>query len=86
MVAISSATGLSSAVPSWNTSWLGNDVLSRASAFTPYTDWAEVGGAAAQLGLNLIAFVLGGLARLTVQRRLYEVRLKRHSSGSTPEP
>jgi hypothetical protein len=53
---------------------------------TAYTDWAEVGGAAAQLGVNLVALVLGGLARLTVQRRVYEVRLKRHSSGSTSEP
>jgi hypothetical protein len=51
-----------------------------------YTDWAEVGGAAAQLGVNLVALVLGGLARLSVQRRAYEVRLKRHSSGSTTEP
>ena len=53
---------------------------------TAYTDWAEVGGAAAQLGVNLVALVLGGLARLGVQRRAYEVRLKRHSSGSTTEP
>jgi uncharacterized hydrophobic protein (TIGR00271 family) len=53
---------------------------------TAYTDWAEVGGAAAQLGVNLVALVLGGLARLAVQRRAYEVRLKRHLSGSTPEP
>ena len=51
-----------------------------------YTDWAEVGGAAAQLGVNLVALILGGLARLAVQRRAYEVRLERHSSGSTPGP
>jgi hypothetical protein len=53
---------------------------------TAYADWAELGGAATQLGLNLIALVLGGLARLTVQRRMYEVRLKRHSTGSMTEP
>ena len=45
-------------------------------------DWAEVGGAAAQLGVNLVALVLGGLARLAVQRRAYDVRLERHSSSS----
>jgi uncharacterized hydrophobic protein (TIGR00271 family) len=53
---------------------------------TAYTDWAEVGGAAAQLGVNLVALVLVGLARLTVQRRVYEVRLKRHLSRSATEP
>ena len=52
---------------------------------TAYTDWAEVGGAAAQLGVNLVALVLGGLARLAVQRRVYEIRLKRHLSGLTPD-
>ena len=51
-----------------------------------YTDWAEVGGAAAQLGVNLVALILGGLALLAVQRRAYEVRLERHSTGSTPGP
>ena len=53
---------------------------------TAYADWGEVGGAAAQLGVNLAALVLGGLARLAVQRRAYEVRLERHASGSTTEP
>jgi hypothetical protein len=53
---------------------------------TAYADWGEVGGAAAQLGVNLTALVLGGLARLAVQRRAYEVRLERHASGSTTEP
>lgn len=53
---------------------------------TAYTDFGEVGGAAAQLGLNLVALVLGGLARLAVQRRRYDVRLKRHLSDSAPEP
>ena len=53
---------------------------------TAYGDWGEVGGAAAQLGVNLAALVLGGLARLAVQRRAYEVRLERHASGSATEP
>lgn len=51
---------------------------------TAYTDFGEVGGAAAQLGLNLVALVLGGLARLAVQRRRYDVRLKRRLSDSAP--
>jgi uncharacterized hydrophobic protein (TIGR00271 family) len=41
-------------------------------------DWSECGGAAAQLGLNLVALVLGGVARLVVPRLVYEVRLRRH--------
>ena len=53
---------------------------------TAYADWAELRGAAAQLGVNLVALVLGGLARLTVQRRVYEIRLKRHLSDSAAEP
>ena len=53
---------------------------------TAYTDCEEVRGAAAQLGLNLVALVLGGLARLAVQRRRYDIRLKRHLSDSAPEP
>ena len=36
-----------------------------------YTDWDEMGGAAAQLGLNLFAIVLAGVATLFVQRRCY---------------
>jgi uncharacterized hydrophobic protein (TIGR00271 family) len=43
-----------------------------------YEDWAELGGAAEQLGLNLVALLLGGLARLYVQRRIYAVRRRRH--------
>ena len=48
-------------------------------------DWGEVGEAAAQLGVNLVALVLGGLARLAVQRRVSERRLMRHSRGETSE-
>jgi uncharacterized hydrophobic protein (TIGR00271 family) len=43
-----------------------------------YEDWSEVAGASAQLGVNLVALVLGGVARLYVQHRVYVVRRKRH--------
>jgi uncharacterized hydrophobic protein (TIGR00271 family) len=43
-----------------------------------YGDWSEFGGAAAQLGLNLVALVLGGVARLYVQHRVYEIRRRKH--------
>ena len=36
-----------------------------------YSEWEEMGGAAAQLGLNLFAIVLAGVATLFIQRRLY---------------
>jgi uncharacterized hydrophobic protein (TIGR00271 family) len=39
-----------------------------------YSEWGEARGAALQLGINLVAIVLGGLARLFVQRRVYERR------------
>jgi uncharacterized hydrophobic protein (TIGR00271 family) len=50
---------------------------------TAYEDWGEVGGAAAQLGVNLVALVLGGVARLYVQHRVYVVRLRRHLRDET---
>jgi hypothetical protein len=40
--------------------------------------WQEFGGAAAQLGVNLVALLLGGLARLYVQRRIHAIRRRRH--------
>jgi uncharacterized hydrophobic protein (TIGR00271 family) len=43
-----------------------------------YTDWDEMGGAAAQLGLNLFAIVLAGVATLYVQRRFYVSRRIAH--------
>jgi uncharacterized hydrophobic protein (TIGR00271 family) len=43
-----------------------------------YEDWSEVAGASAQLGVNLVALVLGGVARLYVQHRVYVVRRRRH--------
>lgn len=41
-------------------------------------EWGEAGGAAAQLGLNLSAIVLAGVATLYLQRRLYVIRRRRH--------
>jgi uncharacterized hydrophobic protein (TIGR00271 family) len=50
-----------------------------------YEDWSEFGGAAAQLGLNVVALCLGGIARLYVQRRVYLMRLRRHMATSARE-
>ena len=47
-----------------------------------YGDWAEVGGAAFQLGLNLVAIVLAGVATLGIQRALYVRR--RRAAGLAP--
>ena len=41
-------------------------------------EWGEAGGAAAQLGLNLVALVLAGVVTLYMQRRGYVVRRRRH--------
>jgi uncharacterized membrane protein len=41
-----------------------------------YRDWAEFGGAAFQLGINLIAIVLAGVTTLGIQRTFY-VRRRR---------
>ena len=43
-----------------------------------YGDWAEAAGSLAQLGLNLVALFLAGIATLYLQRRLYVARRKRH--------
>jgi uncharacterized hydrophobic protein (TIGR00271 family) len=43
-------------------------------------DWSEWRGAMAQLAVNLTAIVLAGVATLSVQRRLYERRRRRHLS------
>ncbi len=48
---------------------------------TAYGDWHEVGGAAAQLGLNLACIIVAGIATLTLQRRLYRRRLDRALAG-----
>ncbi|MCU1674082.1 MAG: hypothetical protein JWN77_2195 [Frankiales bacterium] len=42
-----------------------------------YREWGEARGAALQLCINLVAIVLGGLARLFVQRRVFERRKRR---------
>src|SRR6266536_4276500 len=41
-----------------------------------YADWSELGGALAQLGLNLACLILAGTATLTVQRQLFRRRLR----------
>jgi uncharacterized hydrophobic protein (TIGR00271 family) len=41
-------------------------------------DWSEWRGAMAQLAINLTAIVLAGVATLSVQRKLYERRRRRH--------
>ncbi len=45
---------------------------------TSLGEWGEAGGAAAQLGLNLVAIVLAGVATLYVQRRWYVDRRVKH--------
>ena len=45
-----------------------------------YSDWDEMAGAVAQLGLNLFAIVLAGVATLFVQRRFYVSRRVAHLS------
>ncbi|MGH2975113.1 MAG: DUF389 domain-containing protein [Solirubrobacterales bacterium] len=41
-------------------------------------DWSEWRGAMAQLAVNLTAIVLAGIATLSIQRRLFERRRRRH--------
>lgn len=43
-----------------------------------YGEWAQAGGAAAQLAINLSGIVLAGLMTLYVQRRYYVSRRRRH--------
>ena len=43
-----------------------------------YGDWDQCGGAAAQLGVNLSAIVLAGITTLSVQRRFFVARRRRH--------
>ncbi len=50
-----------------------------------YSDWDEMSGAAAQLGLNLFAIVLAGVATLYVQRRVYVSRRVAHLSDPLRE-
>ena len=41
-----------------------------------YSQWVEVRGAVLQLVLNLVAIVAGGVARMLVQRRVYQRRAR----------
>lgn len=43
-----------------------------------YGDWSTVGGAALQLGINLVAIFISGFLTLYVQRRIYMGRRRRH--------
>ena len=43
-----------------------------------YGDWSECGGAALQLGVNLVTIVLAGVATLWIQRRFYVSRRRKH--------
>jgi uncharacterized hydrophobic protein (TIGR00271 family) len=43
-----------------------------------HSEWGDCTGAAAQLGLNLFAIVLGGVVRLAIPRMVYEWRLRKH--------
>jgi uncharacterized hydrophobic protein (TIGR00271 family) len=43
-----------------------------------YGQWADAGGAAAQLGINLGAITLAGVGTLYLQRRFYVSRRRRH--------
>jgi len=43
-----------------------------------YGDWSEAGGAALQLAINLAGIVAAGVFTLFVQRRVYEVRRRKH--------
>ena len=43
-----------------------------------YGDWSELGGALAQLGINLVCLIAAGIATLAVQRALYARRRRGH--------
>jgi uncharacterized hydrophobic protein (TIGR00271 family) len=45
---------------------------------TAYGDWNEVGGASAQLGINLVCLIVASVSTLALQRMLYERRRGRH--------
>jgi uncharacterized hydrophobic protein (TIGR00271 family) len=49
-----------------------------------YGDWSEVGGALAQLLINLAAIVAAGVATLSLQRALFARRAARSGSPSSP--
>jgi uncharacterized hydrophobic protein (TIGR00271 family) len=43
-----------------------------------YGDWADAGGAALQLGINLTGIVAAGVLTLFIQRRWYVIRRRKH--------
>jgi uncharacterized hydrophobic protein (TIGR00271 family) len=46
-----------------------------------FRDWQELGGAAAQLSINLVAILLAGITTLFLQRRLFDRRRRRHEQA-----
>ena len=44
---------------------------------TAYADWSELGGALAQLGLNLACIIVAGTTTLALQRLAFRRRLGR---------
>lgn len=46
-----------------------------------YADWAELGGAAAQLSINLTLILVAGVLTLSVQRLAFHARRRRHLRG-----
>ena len=48
-----------------------------------YGDWSTTGGAALQLGINLVAIFIAGFLTLYVQRRIYVTRRHRHLSDES---
>ncbi len=48
-------------------------------------EWSEAGGAALQLGLNLVAIVLAGVGTLFLQRRWYVNRRRKHLNDPVRE-
>ncbi len=50
-----------------------------------FRDWAELGGAAAQLSINLLAILLAGVTTLFIQRRLFVRRRRKHHAGPERE-
>ena len=51
-----------------------------------YTQWGELRGAVLQLMINVVAIVLGGLARLEVQHRVYLRRKRRAGQVERSSP
>jgi uncharacterized hydrophobic protein (TIGR00271 family) len=50
-----------------------------------YRNWDEMGGAAAQLGINLASLLLAGVLTLFVQRLVYQLRWRRHQRSRARE-